>query len=357
MKELLAATTTDQKTVDPTASDSPRSPAPALELDGSAAPQLSVVIPVFNEEESLGPLREQLMVALVSLHRSFEIIFVDDGSTDGSFRELRNIADAEPCVRVIRFRRNFGQTAALQAGIEYSRGETIVFIDADLQNDPGDIGRLLTKLEEGYDVVSGWRANRQDSLLTRTIPSRLANGLISKVTGVRLHDYGCTLKAYRRDVIGGVKLYGEMHRFIPAFAALAGASVAELPVAHHGRRFGQSKYGLTRTFRVLLDLLTVKFLLDYSTKPAYFFGFAAMGLWLMASMSGLAVIVQRLLPPYPWAHNNPLLLLAVFLAIVGTQFMMMGLLAELMVRTYHESQNKPTYLVRQVLERANREAA
>lgn len=320
------------------------------DLGSRGEPELSVIIPVFNEVESLGPLHDQLMTALKGLNRSLEIIYVDDGSTDDSFRMLQVIVNRDSCVRVIRFRRNFGQTAAIQAGIEYSRGAVLVFMDSDMQNDPSDIGRLLAKLDEGYDVVSGWRAEREDHLFTRKIPSRIANSLISRVTGVRLRDYGCTLKAYRRDVIIGVKLYGEMHRFIPAFSVLAGASIAELPVSHHARQFGRSKYGLARTFRVMLDLVTVKFLCDYSTKPAYFFGVPAMALWLMAWASGLLVILQRFVPPYVWAHNNPLLLLAVFLAIVGTQFMMMGLLAELMVRTYHESQSKSIYVVRQVLD-------
>lgn len=319
------------------------------DLDGERL-DLSVIIPILNEEESIPPLHEQLVRSLRVVGRSYEIIYVDDGSRDRSFDCLATIASADRCVLVIQFRRNFGQTAAIQAGIEHSHGGVLVFMDADLQNDPTDIGRLLEKLEQGYDVVSGWRANRQDALLSRKIPSRLANGLISRVTGVHLHDYGCTLKVYRREVIRDMKLYGEMHRFMPAFAALAGASVAELPVLHHARRFGRSKYGITRTFRVLLDLMTVKFLSSYSTKPSYAFGFIGIVLWLMAFVSGLTVIIQKVLPPHPWAHNNPLLLVAAFLAIVGTQFIFMGLLAELLARTYHESQNKPIYVVRRVVQ-------
>jgi glycosyltransferase involved in cell wall biosynthesis len=251
----------------------------------------------------------------------------------------------------VRLRRNFGQTAALQAGIEHSRGDTLVFMDGDLQNDPADIGRLLAKLDEGYDLVSGWREHRKDSR-SRVITSRVANALISRVVGVPLKDYGCTLKAYRREVLQDVKLYGEMHRFIPAYASAAGASVTEIPVTHHPRRFGRSKYGFSRTPRVLLDLLTVKFLGSYGTKPLYLFGFIGFVFWLLAFVLGVIVIVERLLPPYVYAHRNPLLLLAVLLATLGLQFIMMGLLAELIIRTYHESQGKPTYLVRQVVEGA-----
>jgi glycosyltransferase involved in cell wall biosynthesis len=223
------------------------------------------------------------------------------------------------------------------------------FIDGELQNDPDDIGWLLEKLDEGYDVVSGWRKDRHDDRM-RTWFSRVANGLISRATGVCLHDYGCTLKAYRREVLEPVRLYGEMHRFIPALVSWAGASITEIPVRHHRRQFGRSKYGLSRTFRVLLDLLTVKLLASYSTKPIYFFGFLGFALWGLGFVSGVIVIVQKLLPPYPYAHNNPLLLLAFFLALIGMQFILMGVLAELMIRTYHESQGKPTYVIRQVIE-------
>jgi glycosyltransferase involved in cell wall biosynthesis len=312
--------------------------------------EVSIIIPLLNEEDSLPHLHRQLKKALQELGRSYEVIYVDDGSRDGSFQCLCGLAAADSTVRVIRFRRNFGQTAAIQAGIEYSRGKVLVFMDADLQNDPGDIRRLIAKLDEGYDVVSGWRKDRHDATLRRKLPSRIANGLISRVTGIALHDHGCTLKVYRREVMEDVKLYGEMHRFIPAFAALAGASVAELPVTHHARRFGKSKYGLSRTIRVLLDLMTVKFLGSYSTKPSYVFGSIGFLLWTLSCAVGCLVILERLLPPYPQAHNNPLLLLAVFLAIVGVQFIMLGLLAELIVRTYHESQGKPIYVVRQVVE-------
>jgi glycosyltransferase involved in cell wall biosynthesis len=314
-----------------------------------SALQLSVVIPIFNEEASVGPLHERLHEELEKLGRTYEVLYVDDGSTDGSPAALRRLVEEYPGVRVIRFRRNFGQTAALQAGIELSRGEVLVFLDGDLQNDPADIVRLLDKLDDGYDVVSGWRANRQDGW-TRRLPSRLANALISWVTGVHLHDYGCTLKAYRRDVLVHGKLYGEMHRFIPAFASWSGAAITELPVAHHPRRYGTSKYGLSRTLRVLLDLMTVKMLGSYSTKPIYFFGFIGFILWTAAVVAGLVVIAQKLLPPYVYAHNNPLILLAVFLGLMGVQFFLMGLQAELVIRTYHESQGKSIYVIREIMD-------
>lgn len=313
------------------------------------APELSVIIPVFEEEESLDPLHRQLTDALTRLNRSYEIVYVDDGSEDGTAERLRQIAESDAHVLVVGFRRNFGQTAALQAGIDYSRGDLLVFMDGDLQNDPTDIGRLLEKLDEGNDVVSGWRKDRHDELLRRKVPSWVANWLISRVTGVRLNDYGCTLKAYRRETLSDVRLYGEMHRFIPAYASWSGAKIAEIPVTHHPRRFGRSKYGLWRTFRVLLDLLTIKLLGSYATKPIYFFGAFGLILWGVAFVCGLIVLAEKLLPPYPEAHNNPLLLLAVFLATLGVQFTMLGLLAELIMRTYHESRGRPAYKVRQIL--------
>jgi glycosyltransferase involved in cell wall biosynthesis len=286
---------------------------------------------------------------LRGLGRSYEVIYVDDGSQDSSADRLREIAESDAHVLVVSFRRNFGQTAAIQAGIDHSRGGLLVFMDGDLQNDPADIGRLLAKLEEGNDVVSGWRQDRHDALLRRKIPSWVANWLISRVTGVRLNDYGCTLKAYRRETLADVRLYGEMHRFIPAYASWSGATIAEIPVAHHPRQFGRSKYGLWRTFRVLLDLLTVKLLGSYATKPIYFFGAFGLILWVAAFLCGLAVLIEKLLPPYPEAHNNPLLLLAVLLASLGVQFVMLGLLAELIMRTYHETRGRPAYRVRQIL--------
>jgi glycosyltransferase involved in cell wall biosynthesis len=318
--------------------------------DAGVPPAVSVVVPIYNEEENIGLLHQRLSEALGALKRSYEIVYVDDGSRDRSFERLCGVTAADPHSRIVRFRRNFGQTAALQAGIEESRGEILVFLDGDLQNDPADIGSLLARIDEGYDVVSGWRKDRHDPWLSRRLPSMIANWLISRVTGVVLRDYGCTLKAYRAEVIRPVKLYGEMHRFIPALVSWSGATVTEVPVRHEPRRFGKSKYGISRTARVVFDLITVKFLGSYSTKPIYVFGFAGLIFWLLAFLSGAIVIVERLLPPYPQAHNNPLLLLAVFLATLGVQSIMLGLLAELLIRTYHESQGKPTYVVRQVVQ-------
>jgi glycosyltransferase involved in cell wall biosynthesis len=322
----------------------------------SIAPRLSVIVLVYNEVDSVTPLHEELMGVLEALDYSFEVVYIDDGSRDGSSEQLGQLAARDGRVRVVSFRRNFGQTAAVQAGIDNSRGDVLVFMDGDLQNDPHDIPRLLEKIDEGYDVVSGWRKDRRDDA-SRVLPSKVANWIISRVTGVPLNDFGCTLKAYHRDVIQDVKLYGEMHRFIPVYASWVGARIAEITVNHRPRQFGKSKYSLSRTSRVLLDLMTVKLLGSYSTKPIYFFGFAAFGLWALSILFGAIVIVQKLLPPYPYAHDNPLLLLAVFLAIVGVQFILMGLLAELSIRTYHESQGKTTYVIREIIERSPRREA
>jgi len=327
------------------------------DLGDGRAPELSVIIPIYDEQDSIELLHEQLHTELESLGRRYEIIFVDDGSRDESAQRLRSLAETDNRVVVVQFRRNFGQTAALQAGIDVSRGALLVFMDGDLQNDPKDIGRLLEKLDEGFDVVSGWRKDRHDAMLSRKLPSWMANRLISWVTGVPLNDYGCTLKAYRRETLADVRLYGEMHRFIPAYASWTGATIAEIPVAHHARRFGRSKYGLWRTFRVMLDLLTVKLLGSYGTKPIYFFGAFGFLLELLAFVCGVVVLGERLLPPYPQAHNNPLLLLAVFLAMLGVQFVLMGLLAELVIRAYHETRDRPTYAVRQIFVGAEPPAA
>lgn len=320
------------------------------------APRLSVIVLVFNEVESIEPLHEELMGVLGALAFSFEVLYIDDGSRDGSSEKLGQLVAHDSRVRVVSFRRNFGQTAAVQAGIDNGRGEILVFMDGDMQNDPHDIPRLLEKIDEGYDVVSGWRKARQDEA-SRVLPSKIANWIIARVTGVPLNDFGCTLKAYHREVIQDVKLYGEMHRFIPVYASWVGARITEITVNHRARAFGKSKYSLSRTSRVLLDLMTVKLLGSYSTKPIYFFGFAAFALWAIAIVCAAIVIVQKLLPPHPFAHNNPLLLLAVFLAIVGVQFILMGLLAELSIRTYHESQGKTTYVIREILERSPRREA
>lgn len=320
------------------------------------APQVSVIVLVYNEVDSVEPLHRELMGVLQDLGRTFELLYIDDGSSDGSTQRMGELAARDGRVRVVSLRRNFGQTAAVQAGIDNSRGEVLVFLDGDMQNDPHDIPHLLKKMDEGYDVVSGWRRDRQDDA-TRVLPSLVANWIIARVTGVRLSDFGCTLKAYRREVIEDVKLYGEMHRFIPVFASMVGARITELPVNHRQRTYGKSKYSLSRTSRVALDLITVKLLGSYSTKPMYFFGFAAFGLWALAFLFALIVILQKVLPPHVFAHNNPLLLLSVVLLIVGVQFILMGLLAELAIRTYHESQAKPTYVVREIISRTPQKQA
>lgn len=312
-------------------------------------PHLSVVVLVYNEFDSVEPLHRELMGVLETLGTSFEVVYIDDGSSDGSTERLSGIASRDGRVRVVSFRRNFGQTAAVQAGIDHSRGAVLVFLDGDMQNDPHDIPHLLEKIDEGYDVVSGWRRDRHDAA-SRVIPSRIANWVIARVTGVRLSDFGCTLKAYRREVIEGVKLYGEMHRFIPVYSAVIGARITEIPVNHRPRTYGRSKYSLSRTSRVALDLITVKLLGSYSTKPMYFFGFTAFAVWAVAVILAIVVIAQKILPPHVYAHDNPLLLLSVVLFIVGMQCILMGLLAELSIRTYHESQQKPTYVVREVIE-------
>jgi len=309
-------------------------------------PEISVFLPVFNEEENIEPLNEKLTRSLEQLGRSFEVIYVDDGSTDGSLARLRRIAERDRRIRVIAFRRNYGQTAAMSAGIDHARGDILIPMDADLQNDPEDIIRLLEKLDEGYDVVSGWRKDRKDKWLTRRIPSMMANRLISAISGVRLHDYGCSLKAYRRDVLADVKLYGEMHRFIPVYANWAGARVAEIPVTHHARRAGNSKYGLSRTIKVVFDLMTIKFMSSYLTKPLYLFGSAGLRCLVISIITLMLALFLRFVHDI---HLNrmPLATFAMVMFGMGFQFIFMGLLAEMIVRTYHESQNKPTYLIRE----------
>src|SRR5213082_3945516 len=312
-------------------------------------PYVSAIVLVYNEIDSIEPLHRELMGVLAALGRSFEVVYIDDGSRDGSTERLGQLASRDARVRVVSFRRNFGQTAAVQAGIDHSRGAVLLFLDGDMQNDPHDIPHLLQKIDEGYDVVSGWRRDRRDDA-SRVIPSKIANWVIARLTGVQLSDFGCTLKAYRREVIQGVRLYGEMHRFIPVFAAMVGARITELPVNHRPRTYGKSKYSFTRASRVMLDLVTVKLLGSYSTKPMYFFGFAAFALWALAAVFAAIVLLQKLLPPYVYAHNNPLLRLSVVLLTVGVQFILMGLLAELSIRTLHESQAKPVYVIREIIE-------
>jgi len=311
--------------------------------------ELSVIIPVYNEAESLPDLQRALQDALSDSGYSWEVVYVNDGSKDNSVQILEDLAGTDPIhIRVVDFRRNFGQTAAIAAGIDYSTGDIIVLMDADLQNDPADIPMMIDQIHNGYDVVSGWRANRQDAFITRTLPSRIANWLISTVTGVHLHDYGCTLKAYRREVITGFRLYGEMHRFIPAYASSVGASMVEVKVRHHARKFGKTKYGLNRTIKVILDLFTVKFLLSYANKPIYLFGGTGVFLMLSSSLALLFLGVRRLIFAIP-VLTSPLFQISTMLFILGFQSILMGLIAEMQVRTYHESQQKPTYSVRRVI--------
>lgn len=309
---------------------------------------LSVVLPLFNEEENIPTLNSELQEACSNLGKSYEIIYIDDGSTDKSLEILSHLQMADPHIVVISFRRNFGQTAAISAGFDYARGEIIVSMDADLQNDPHDIPNFLEKIEKGYDVVTGWRHDRKDKFITRRLPSMLANKIISYTTGVRLHDYGCTLKAFRREVVKNIRLYGEMHRFIPAIASGMGISIAEIKVNHRPRKFGTSKYGIGRTFKVILDLVTVKFLLSYATRPIQVFGLTGMACGGIAILITLMMIIQRQFYQQPMG-DRPLLLLAILLIFIGIQFVTIGLLAEIQVRTYHESQDKPIYHVKKLL--------
>jgi glycosyltransferase involved in cell wall biosynthesis len=312
--------------------------------------EVSVVVPCFNEQDNISPLYEQITQTLDSKY-DYEIIFVDDGSSDNSLVVLARLQKADRKVRVICFRKNFGQTAALSAGFAHAQGRIIVALDSDLQNDPADIPKMITKLEEGFDVVSGWRKKRHDNVITRLLPSKIGNWLIAKITGVKLHDSGCTLKVYRREVLAETKLYGEMHRFIPALASWSGARIAEIVVNHRPRTAGTAKYGLGRTFKVLLDLITVKFLGSFSTKPIYIFGGLGLASSLGAVVSGLAVLYQKFISDQHLSMNrNPLLILTAVLIITAIQFILMGLLAELLIRTYHESQNRPTYVIKEILE-------
>lgn len=305
----------------------------------------SIVVPIFNEQDTIAELYRAIVTALDGYDPCYEIIMVDDGSTDASFSALQRLAAQDERLKVIRFRRNFGQTAAMSAGFDAAAGAIIIPMDGDLQNDPADIPLLIEKLNQGYDVVSGWRNNRQDTFVTRKIPSVLANALISKLTGVHLHDYGCTLKAYRREVLDGINLYGELHRFVPALASQVGAKVAELPVRHHPRRFGTSKYGISRTMRVILDLMTVTFLLSYSTKPLQLFGKWGLYTLLAGFCSGAMTLYMKVFEHLSM-NRNPLLILTAFLLFMGVQFIVLGLLGEINARTYYEAQGKPIYVVR-----------
>ena len=310
---------------------------------------LSIVIPFYNEHKNIPLLLEEIYQALQPTNWTYEVVAIDDGSRDGTYELLKKELVRFTHFRLIRFRKNFGQTAAMAAGFDSAEGEIIVTLDGDLQNDPADIPRLMEKMSEGYDIVSGWREKRKDPFITRRLPSHLANKMISWVTGVRLRDYGCTLKAFRREVAKNIRLYGEMHRFIPAIASWMGVSIAEIPVNHRPRKFGSSKYGLSRTVRVILDLITVKFLLTYSTRPIHVFGLwgilsGFLGFLLAGYLSFQRIFMRTTL------SNRPILLLAILLIFIGIQFISIGLLGEIQVRTYHESQNKPIYFIKEIIQ-------
>ncbi len=320
---------------------------------------VSIVTPVYNEVENLDQLGEKLHAALSSCGRAYEVLLVDDGSSDGSWEKMLGLAKRHPHFKLVRLRRNFGQTAALSAGFQNAQGEIIITMDADLQNDPSDIPALLKKMDEGYDVVSGWRKNRKDRFLNRRLPSIMANALISKITGVALHDYGCTLEAYRREIIKNIRLYGEMHRFIPALASWVGGRICEIVVKHHPRRFGTSKYGISRTGRVILDLMTVKFLLRYSTHPIQIFGkigmlFGIPGILMLFGIFfahiGYNCGIESLAGVVEIAKRPGWILLPFMLVLFFTQFLSMGLLAEIQIRTYHESQDKPIYVIKEIVD-------
>ncbi|MFQ6082594.1 MAG: glycosyltransferase family 2 protein [Candidatus Aminicenantia bacterium] len=310
---------------------------------------LSIIIPVYNEQENLRELHQEIKNVLDKFKKNYEIIFVDDGSVDNSFSLLKQIHKENSRVKVIRLRKNFGQTAALSAGFDYLRGKMVVTMDGDLQNDPKDIPLLINKLEEGYDIVSGWRYKRKDKFFTRRLPSAIANWLISLITGIKLHDYGCTLKAFRKEVVKSIKLYGEMHRFIPAMASLIGVNIAEIKVNHRARKSGKSKYGLSRTIKVVLDLVTVKFLLSYSTRPLQVFGLVGLICGLIGGILGIYLSYQRLILKSIGLANRPLLLLAILLIFMGFQFITLGLLAEMISRAYHESVRKKIYSIREII--------
>ena len=310
---------------------------------------LSVVIPVYNERENISYLYENLNKVLPALGKKYEVLLIDDGSTDGTFNELVKIHEQNNNYKILKFRKNFGQTPAMSAGFDYANGEIIITLDADLQNDPKDIPLLIEKMNEGYDIVSGWRINRQDKAVSRKLPSKIANWLIAKLTGVKIHDYGCTLKAYSRDVVKNIELYGEMHRYIPAVASWMGISVAEVPVHHHSRKFGKSKYGISRTIRVILDIIILKYLLTYSQKPIQIFGLMGLAAGSIGGIVTLYLIIMRLFFNVPLS-SRPLFTLSIFMIFIGLQLITMGILGELIMRTYHEASGKPTYAIKQILD-------
>ncbi len=318
------------------------------EATASIVPDVSIVVPVHDEVESLPYLLEAIASTLTATELSYEIICVDDGSSDGSAQYLKEQAQIRTDLKAVILRRNYGQTAAMSAGFNYALGKAIVTLDADLQNDPADIPMLLAKLEEGYDLVSGWRKNRQDAALKRLLPSKIANWIIRRVTSVNVHDYGCSLKAYRAELVADMNLYGELHRFLPALAYIEGARITELPVRHHARRFGRSKYGLSRTFRVLMDLLTIYFMKKFLTRPMHVFGLLGLISMILGGAIGIYLTVIKIALQVD-IGNRPLLILAVLLLVTGVQLFCFGLLAELLMRTYHESQGRPIYRVREVV--------
>ena len=320
----------------------------ANSLPGSKI-EISVVIPVYNEEDNVWPLYDNLEPVLSKLGRNYEVILVDDGSKDGTYGKLRQLHEKNNHYKVIKFRRNFGQTPAMRAGFDFASGGIIITLDADLQNDPEDIPKILEKMDEGYDIVSGWRKNRKDNFLRR-FPSTIANKIISVLFGVALHDYGCTLKAYRKDVLDNIELYGEMHRYIPAIASWMGIKVAEIPVNHRARKFGKAKYGISRTIRVILDIITIKFLLTYSKKPMQIFGLVGVFTSLAGFIITTYLIVERLFFNQPLS-TRPLFILSIFMIFIGIQLITMGLLGEIMMRTYHEGTGKSTYVIREIVDK------
>jgi len=335
----------------------------STEIMSITQPEISIVVPLLNEAESLPELYQKIHQSLERLKKKYQIIFVDDGSTDQSFEILKQIALNDPKVQVICFRRNFGQTAAMSAGFDLAEGSVIIPLDADLQNDPDDIGRLLDKLEQGYDIVSGWRSKRKDGFILRRLPSILANWLIAKMTGVELHDLGCTLKAYRREVIENINLYGELHRFIPVLGHQIGAKITEIPVQHYPRTKGKSKYGISRTIRVVLDLIMIKFLMNYSTRPIQSFGLIGLLSFSLGFLICGYLSIGKILFPagvsQGWlaflfsetslVERMPMLVLGILLVLTGIQLVSVGLISELLVRTYYESQNKPIYVIKEIV--------
>jgi len=311
--------------------------------------EISIIIPVYNEEDNVWPLYDNLEPVLSNLGRNYEVILVDDGSKDSTYNKLKQLHEKNSHFKVIKFRRNFGQTPAMRAGFDFASGGIIITLDADLQNDPKDIPKILEKMDEGYDIVSGWRKNRKDNALRR-FPSIVANKIISVLFRVRLHDYGCTLKAYRKEVLDNIELYGEMHRYIPAIASWMGVKVAEIPVNHYARKFGRAKYGISRTIRVILDIITIKFLLTYSKKPMQIFGLVGLFTSFVGFIVTVYLIVERLFFNQPLS-SRPLFILSIFMIFIGIQLITMGLLGELMMRTYHEGTGKSTYVIREIVDR------